>query len=380
MPKPKLTRPTYLAHVVPGLEPVAAYEIARRLPQTGPVRALKGFDERTSILSFPHGGAAAELLALRTLEDLFVLAAESDAIPGSFAGQRMIQAAVADSPLLDLAATLALEQRGRRPKKPAFRVIARKSGEHAFRRVDLQVAVEKGITSHFPDWRLVEDDAHLEVWATLVRGLLVAGIRLSGSELRHRTYKSVSLPASLKPTIGAAVALLSQPRDDDTVLDPMCGAGTVLIERAEAGRYAQLLGGDIDPAAVEAAKTNVGRRYQPITLRQWDARELPLTDASVNALICNLPFGRQIGTPEQNRSLYPTLLAEWTRVLAPGGRMVLLTSERRLLAQTVARQRALRLTAALPVTVLGVPAAIHLVERTAGEAGPASAEAQTAGA
>jgi tRNA (guanine6-N2)-methyltransferase len=144
------------------------------------------------------------------------------------------------------------------------------------------------------------------------------------------------------------------------VLDPMCGAGTLLIERAEAGRYGQLYGGDLDPEAVGAALTNVGRRYKPIELQEWDARRLPLDDGSVNAVLCNLPFGKRIATPKELRALYPALIAEWARVLAPGGRMVLLTSETGLLAQSL-KGRSLELAQRISVIVRGFPASIHLV-------------------
>jgi 23S rRNA G2445 N2-methylase RlmL len=146
------------------------------------------------------------------------------------------------------------------------------------------------------------------------------------------------------------------------VLDPMCGAGTILIERAETGRYGKLLGGDLDPEAVAAAVTNVGPRYQPIELRQWDARALPLPDDSVSAVISNLPFGRQIASPAELRDLYPALLKEWARVLGQDGRMVLLTSATDLLRRAL--PRALRIVARISVLVRGYPAAIHLIHRS----------------
>jgi len=354
----------YLAHVVPGLESVAAYELRRRAPDAGPVRALRGFDERTSILALPYDGPPADLLALRTAEDLFVLAAEVEDLPGTYAGLRSLGEAIAESPAFERAATLALAQRrGRAPRRPTFRLVTRKAGEHAFRRVDLERAVARAVQAREPGWRLVEEDATFEVWSQLVGGLFVAGFRLTDSAQRQRTYKRVSLPASLKPTIAAAMALLSEPRPEDTVLDPLCGAGTLLIERAEVGRYRQLLGGDLDPAAVAAARENVGPRYKPIELRQWDARRLPLPDGSASAVLSNLPFGRQIGSPRELRALYPALLAELGRVLAPAGRMVLLTSEGDLLRRSL--PPGLRLRQRLPVLVRGLPAAIHLIGRAA---------------
>lgn len=365
MPRPKPPRPAYLLHVVPGLESIAAREITDRVLETGPVRALAGFDERTSILAFPYGGSADDLLALRTVEDVFALAAEANDVPGTWAGLRAVREAVATAPSFDLAAAIALERRGRPLRHPTFRVVARLAGEHAFRRVDLHDAVQKETRARRPDWRLVEDTARIEVWAQLAGGSFVAGIRLSDATMRQRTYKSESLPASLKPTVAAAIALVSQPRPDDIVLDPLCGAGTILIERAQAGRYARLLGGDIDPAAVAAATANVGPRYKPIELRAWDARRLPIEDRSVSVVLANLPFGRQIGSPEENRTLYPTLLKEWARVLAPGGRMVLLTSETVLLSRAVTRARTLRTVQRIPLIVRGLPAAIHLIRTVA---------------
>ncbi|MGH2586179.1 MAG: methyltransferase domain-containing protein [Dehalococcoidia bacterium] len=361
MPGKDRQQPQYLAHVVPGLETIAAHELRLRAGRAGQVRALRGFDERTSILAFPFDGPTTDLLMLRTVEDLFALGAEAQGIPWTYAGLRAAQQAVTTSQTLEMAAALVLEARGHRPHKPTFRVIARKAGDHAFRRVDLQHAVERALIERFPAWRAKEENASLELWVHLIEDHFILGLRLSGATLRQRTYKQVSLPASLKPTVAAAMALLSQPQPEDVVLDPMCGAGTILIERAEAGRYRQLLGGDSDPAAVTATRANVGPRHQPIELRRWDARALPIEDGSVSVVISNLPFGRKVGWPAELRTLYPALIAEWSRVTAPGGRMVLLTSETALLETAVRGQREMRIVDRIRVLVRGQPAAIHLV-------------------
>jgi tRNA (guanine6-N2)-methyltransferase len=356
--------PTILAHVVPGLERIAGYELGQRQFVNGPVQALTGFDERSSLLRFRSSAPAAELLTLRTVEDVFTLAADMEGVGWNFSGLRELREAIGLAPGVDAAAAFVLATRGRRIARPGLRVIARVAGEHTFRRADLQQTVERALLERFPTWRLVEERATLEVWVNLIEEHFIAGVRLSDNTLRQRTYKRASVPASLKPTVAAAMALISQPRDDDVVLDPMCGAGTLLIERAEAGRYRQLLGGDVVPAAVAAAMENVGPRYRPIDLREWDARFLPLTDASVTAILSNLPFGRKIGARAANRALYPALLAEWSRVLGEGGRMVLLTSESALLATAVAGRSELRLVERIPVLVRGQAAAIHLIQAT----------------
>jgi 23S rRNA G2445 N2-methylase RlmL len=157
------------------------------------------------------------------------------------------------------------------------------------------------------------------------------------------------------------MALLSNPQDDDVVLDPMCGSGTILIERARAARYGLLVGGDLDEAAVAAARENIGTRYKPIEIHRWDARQLPLEDDSVSAIITNLPFGKQIGTLAENRLLYPALLAEWVRVLREGGRMVLLTGDKALLTRAVQRQPRLAMERQMPVIVRGYRATLMVL-------------------
>jgi tRNA G10 N-methylase Trm11 len=143
----------------------------------------------------------------------------------------------------------------------------------------------------------------------------------------------------------------------------MCGAGTILIERAHAGRYAQLLGGDIRAEALVVARANVGLRYKPIELSEWDARDLPLDAGSISAAAVNLPFGKQIGSAEENRSLYPTALRELERVLRPGARLVALSGDRRALDEALRRARGLARRQVYPVLVLGQAAGVYVIER-----------------
>lgn len=353
----------YIAHVVPGLEAVAEAEIVATVEAERPFRVLREFDERTSVLIFRYAGLPSALLTLGTVEDVFALGPESERVPSSRAGLAAVRAAVGRGPAFAEAVDLAFTVRPRRRGKTTFRVIARKAGDHAFRRVDLQKAVELGVVDRLPTWRLVEDDAQIEVWVSLIGPHLIVGLRLSDGTMRQREYRIASMPAALKPTIARGMVLLSNPHDDDVVLDPMCGSGTLLIERAIAARYQLLLGGDRDEAAVAAARENIGPRYKPIEIRRWDARQLPLDDSSVSAILTNLPFGKQIGTPTENRLLYPALLTEWVRVLREGGRMVLLTGDRALLTRTVQQQPRLSIVRQLPVIVRGYRAALMVVTR-----------------
>ncbi len=350
----------YLAHTQPGLEGVAWSEIAARVPgaRERGWRVIPGRNGMT-IFSAADPGA---LGALRTTEDLFALVGYRSALSSGRAGLEQARAVARSAPHIAqaLAARVRLRPGSRTGRRLGFRVLARVTGRHDFRRIDLQRAVERGMAERADhSWRLAGDESEVELWTTLLNDELLLALRLSDASMRHRDYKEGHRPASLRPAVAAAMAWLSAPADDDVVLDPMCGAGTLLIERAHLGRYRMLLGGDSDPQALAAARLNVGPRYKPIELRLWDAAAMPLEDSSVDKLITNLPWGMKSGSHGDNRRLYPRLMEEFNRVLRPGGTMVLLSAEGALMRELVANRR-LSLSRVLTVTLLGAPAAVYV--------------------
>lgn len=302
---------------------------------------------------------------LRTAEDIFALICYRRGLAPQSASLQRIESSVRSAPYLEdaLRARLKLTPGSRSGRRLRFKVVARLVGEHEFRRAELKGAVETGVLGRGDHtWRLDESDADVEFWATMVKDELMLAVRLSDDRMRHREYKVAHLPGSLRPSVAAALGWLSEPRADDVVLDPMCGVGTILIERAYLGRYAMLLGGDSDRETLEAARENVGPRYKPIELRLWDAVALPLPDASVTKIVTNLPWGIRHGSHGANRRLYPRLLAEFARVLKKDGVMVLLTAETRLMRE-LWRDGMFKPSRVLHVSVLGAPASVYVCPR-----------------
>ncbi len=361
----------YLAQTHPGLEGILWTEIEKRFGSAGArERARRTIGDRAGATIF-HAEKIEPLRALRTAEDLFALIGyrrlaetpEAPARPG--AALERIRAATHRARFIEEALTVRgrIAPGGRAGKRIRFRVVARMAGEHGFRRIDLRRVVESAMADRGDHaWRAAGDDseADVELWATMLPGEFMLALRLSDDRMRHREYKSAHIPGSLRPAIAAAVALLSEPRDDDVMLDPFCGAGTILIERAHLGRYARLFGGDSDQHALAAARENIGPRYQPLELREWNAAALPLARASVTKVVTNLPWGARHGTHEENRALYPRALAEIRRVAAPGAKLVMLTAETRLMEQTL-RAEGLRPERIMRVSILGALAAIYVV-------------------
>jgi 23S rRNA G2445 N2-methylase RlmL len=145
------------------------------------------------------------------------------------------------------------------------------------------------------------------------------------------------------------------------VLDPLCGAGTIIIERGLMAAYDRLIGGDLREEAVTMARRNARTADVTATWRAWDARSLPLDDASVTRVITNLPFGKQLGSHEENATLYAVLADEFKRVLSADGLLVALTSEDRLWEATL-QERGWRLSKKVVIVVLGQPASIFVAE------------------
>ncbi len=350
-----MTAHSYYVMTMPGLETVAFSEIRACVPDAELVKFSRG------IAIFRTAAAASTLLKLRTIEDLFVTLAHITRLGPGRDALRVIHSATLNA---DIAGALAAWRRAHGNKVPrTWRVVSQKQGMHEFRRVDAGQAVMDALRRALPQgMRLVEDDADIEFWLWLSGSEVLVGLRLSDATMRHRAYKREHLPASLRPTVAATMGWLAHPTPDDIVLDPLCGAGTILIERALLAPLKQALGGDIREEAVAIARRNARSARVAITLDVWDARSLPLEAASVTRIITNLPFGKQIGARESNSSLYKLLASEFGRVLAPGGILVTLTSEDRLLERTL-RNSGWCISRKVVFVVLGQPATIFVAER-----------------
>ncbi len=336
---------SYYAFTIPGLEGIAAREIA---DLGGSSR-----ERRHGLAFFEWDGDPAALLKLGTTEDVFALVARAT-VSLEKEGLQQIEELVAGASAWDAALAVWHQTQPRRSKRVSFRVVAQRhgGGQHYVRK-EVDRRVEMAVARRFPSWKGVEENATVEVWILEENGEVLLGVRLSDRTMRHRTYKKSSIAASLRPVIARAMVMLAEPKEDDVFLDPMCGAGTLLIERGEYGRYRQLLGGDIREEALAAAHTNIGPRYKPIELRAWDACQLPLEAGSVSSATCNLPFGKKVGEKSELRELYARFVPELRRVVVPGAVAVLMTSERAWLEQAMAGGDYFYCERLLPLWVLG---------------------------
>jgi tRNA (guanine6-N2)-methyltransferase len=326
--------PPCYAIVFPGLEKVATEEIAA---------VLHGDIKRTAsgLVVFRVPQIDSAVFELRTVEDVFLLAWGTDQLAYRASDLKRIRAWTAHEVNWDQLLRIHHALRPKPKGKPTYRLVAQMTGEHGYRRIDARKALAEGLTGKLPaSWRPVEENAAVEIWLTIHGATAVCGLRLSDRTMRHRGYKLEHLPASLRPTLAAAMARLAEFQPRQVVLDPMCGAGTILAEvleeaRGEGIRLAAVLGGDLQAAALPAAERNL-RHLGHVLLLRWDARALPLPDRSVDRIVCNPPFGKQLSRPEEIGPLYRDFIAECDRLLRPSGRAVLLASDQAALREAVA--------------------------------------------
>ncbi len=353
-----MSQPACYALTVPGLEPIAAEEIHHELG--GEVRKTE-----PGLIVFRAAELDRSLLRLRTVEDVFLFAWGTDQLSYRAKDLEQITRWTArDANWQELLRT----HHAIRPKpkgKPTYRLVVQMEGRHGYRRIDALKALARGLEGKLPaSWRPAEEGASVEVWLTIDGARAVCGLRLSDRTMRHRTYKQEHVRASLRPVVAAAMVRLLRIAPAELLLDPMCGAGTILAERLAVQRSARVLGGDLEHAAVRAAYANL-RSFGEPPLARWDGTRLPLADSSVPCLGCNPPFGKQLGEPNALGELYHRLVQEANRVLSPGGRAVFLVMDPRPL-EAAARERHWRRGQRFRLRLLGQPSHLSVWERPTG--------------
>lgn len=323
--------PACYGMVHPGLEEIAAEEIEHDL----------GAEIRRTapgLVVFRVDPIDRRILGLRLTEDVFLFGWGTDQLTHRASDldqiTRWTDRSVDWQQLLRIHHDVRPRPRG----KPTYRLVTQMEGKHVYQRRDAGKALAHGLGRHIPtSWRPAEENASVEVWLTIQGSTAICGLRLSDRTMRHRAYKLEHRPASLRPTVAAAMVRMARPRPGDVLVDPMCGAGTILAEAlAYAERFhggsLQVRGGDSEFAAVRAAVLNLRRLGAPVLCR-WDANRLPFPDAEVHHVVSNPPFGKQLSSPEEIIPLYHGMVREYDRILVPGGQAVLLVSDAAVLRQ-----------------------------------------------
>jgi 23S rRNA (guanine2445-N2)-methyltransferase / 23S rRNA (guanine2069-N7)-methyltransferase len=208
----------------------------------------------------------------------------------------------------------------------------------AVQRTVKKAVVESLKRDHLRD-DLPETGCLFKLDVSLLKDIATLTIDSTGRSLHRRGYRTLISTAPLKETLAAAMVLLSYWRPGKPLLDPFCGTGTIPIEAAMIGRNLapglhrdfpffdwplfrrqiwddlcsdavarqtgpleeRLLGSDIDPRSLRAARENAERagvendiHFEPRDVREISSRR------RFGCLITNPPYGSRIGADGQS--------------------------------------------------------------------------------
>jgi len=188
-----------------------------------------------------------------------------------------------------------------------------------------------------------ETGPEFTIQVSMLRDVALLTIDTSGAGLHKRGYRKEAGQAPLKETLAAALVLLSSWKKDKILIDPMCGAGTILIEAAMIGRNMapglkrefasekwpsidesvwrearfaaqnaadpdsrlQLFGYDIDEGSISAGKINAKNAGvgDAVVFEQKDIKDLWI-DKQYGTVISNLPYGIRMAGAKELHEIY----------------------------------------------------------------------------
>lgn len=271
-----------------------------------------------------YKGDLSRLLALKTMDDIFITLAHWADIDHKRA---MLPIFTEYARQLKLTSSIeALRAIRPLPEVLHFSITVSFVGKRNYNADEVKQAISEGMVQTHPTWHYSADDtqASVNIRIFIIHDEAVVGLRIGETPLHRRAYKQHSLQGSLKASVASAMVQSATLSKGQWVLDPFCGSGTILIEAIQQG--IQAIGGDINPDVLAFAGLNAMEAGISQQTNQWDARALPIKTASVNCIVSNPPWGRQITVDASLKRLYQASFAEMQRVVKVGGEIILLTT------------------------------------------------------
>ncbi len=319
----------------PGLEDVTSMECMEELPGC---RVLEERQGRGRVIAEAALNGVEDAYMngsrLRSIHSLIILMVEERVGKGRDALEKVYKASL-DAGLHRLV-----------PEGSTFAVEAERIGEgHDYTSMDIArtvgQAVVDGAASSGKNVTVRLNSPQYTVYAEVDDDVFRAGLLVSGERSMHRRrYKVYDHPAALKPTLAYSMLRLAEARDGETVMDPMCGGGTVAIEAGLLLESSRIICLERNRAYLRGAVMNAhaARLAGRIEFIPGDATRLEdyLEPESIDVVVSNPPYGIRMGDPGFIRRLYKRLAPSLYNTMKPGGRAVLITADARSLARELA--------------------------------------------
>ena len=188
-------------------------------------------------------------------------------------------------------------------------------------------------------------------------GIGYLGLKLN----KHPESKEIFHAGELRPEVAEILVRLADLTDDEIILDAFAGYGAIAAAAQGRGKFRQMWSMDTDPEKIRLLRKRFGKDKR-IIIRQSDATNLTdLEKGTVDKIITDPPWGNFDRGINISR-LYPGMMKEFVRVLADGGKMVILTAARDVLEGAAAPTGQLEIEMRRDVLISGRKASIYLVK------------------
>ena len=173
----------------------------------------------------------------------------------------------------------------------------------------------------------------IEIRALITDSRVYTGIKLfeiERSQFEHRKVQNRPFfsPISLHPKIARALVNLSCVKKSETLLDPFCGTGGILLEAGLIG--ARVIGSDVEQKMIKGSKKTLDfYNIKDYNLFHSDVGEITNHIGKVDAIATDFPYGKSTTTKGEDMSaLYTRTFDTFTNILKKNGRAVVGLSDK----------------------------------------------------
>lgn len=141
---------------------------------------------------------------------------------------------------------------------------------------------------------------------------------------RQPDLKPYFRPGVIVPKSARALINISEIERGEVLLDPMCGAGTILTEAGLMG--IDFLGVEAYADIVEGCAVNLKHYGLPVNVLRGDVRALPFKDETFHTIITDFPYLKSSRSFGGIDTLYRKSLEEFRRVLISRRKAVIISN------------------------------------------------------
>jgi len=185
-----------------------------------------------------------------------------------------------------------------------------------------------------------------------------------------KSHRQVLAPGELEPHVATMLVRASNPKQGEIFIDPFCGRGAIPLARAKIAKYRGIFSIDIEPGVIAALRSKVrairnGRIQRSFFVKKGDFFKNTFHKYYADAIVTDPPWGLYQKVED---NFYAVMMAEFGRIMKPGGRLVVLAAR----GIELPPHRRLIFVESFPVLIHGKKAAVHIFSAAERVAAPSN--------